>query len=685
MTRSSSPPAGMDSRAYRLAWPGHVRLLRGGPAGRAGLQGRRARRRRRRAVDHGTVAVDLRRRRLGRPACRRRLRPGRAVDLAARRAALLHPRAGRCTAMLERRRAVTAPGSLHRRRHRQRRGAAPCPTCGGCSTCSPGGAARGCSAATSPEALFAAHGFEVDRGPARRARRRLRPLAGPRPAAAGHGRAAGVLRPRQADSDDRSGRSSSSAAAWPASPPRSRWPARPPGHGARRGAGPPPEGPAGEAAQLWDRPTVPQALHAHTFTRSASRSLRDRAAAGVRRRRSERGRARSISRDAAAHRCRSPTATRNWSPSPAGATSRAVLHRVVRPLPGVEVRHRRPGARPAARRRRGGGSPASSSTGGERIAADAGAGRHRPARESRPGWPPPGIRLRRDQIDAHQHPLLHPLLPHAAPGLPGALTAATRPAASRDTTRRVVHPGDNDTFSIRSVVHAEDPALRALRHAGGVHRGRRDRRRTSPLARRRADDRRSARVRHHHARPTCCGRSPPPSRAVAGLFPVGDAACVTNPLFGRGMSLAIAHAFRLADAARRRTPRSARRRASGPPARRPTLLAPWYQRAVARRHGADRALAGGGHGTRAGRPGPAVSSSAHGRPGRHAPTRPCGAASPGADGSANRRGGVRRPRHRRPGARRPATDARRRADPRRPAAAVERPEHRRPERSAPGR
>jgi flavin-dependent dehydrogenase len=34
---------------------------------------------------------------------------------------------------------------------------------------------------------------------------------------------------------------------------------------------------------------------------------------------------------------------------------------------------------------------------------------------------------------------------------------------------------------------------------------------------------------------------------VAGLFPVGDAACVTNPLFGRGMSLAIAHAFALAD------------------------------------------------------------------------------------------------------------------------------------------
>ncbi|MGG7570607.1 hypothetical protein [Streptomyces sirii] len=36
-------------------------------------------------------------------------------------------------------------------------------------------------------------------------------------------------------------------------------------------------------------------------------------------------------------------------------------------------------------------------------------------------------------------------------------------------------------------------------------------------------------------------------RPVAGLFPVADAACVTDPLYGRGVSLAFAHAFALAD------------------------------------------------------------------------------------------------------------------------------------------
>jgi hypothetical protein len=34
---------------------------------------------------------------------------------------------------------------------------------------------------------------------------------------------------------------------------------------------------------------------------------------------------------------------------------------------------------------------------------------------------------------------------------------------------------------------------------------------------------------------------------VAGLVPLGDAAAITNPLYGRGVSLAFAHAFRLGD------------------------------------------------------------------------------------------------------------------------------------------
>jgi hypothetical protein len=46
---------------------------------------------------------------------------------------------------------------------------------------------------------------------------------------------------------------------------------------------------------------------------------------------------------------------------------------------------------------------------------------------------------------------------------------------------------------------------------------------------------------------TLSGAAGPQQCPVPGLFQVGDAACITNPLFGRGMSLALDHAFRLAD------------------------------------------------------------------------------------------------------------------------------------------
>jgi 2-polyprenyl-6-methoxyphenol hydroxylase-like FAD-dependent oxidoreductase len=43
-------------------------------------------------------------------------------------------------------------------------------------------------------------------------------------------------------------------------------------------------------------------------------------------------------------------------------------------------------------------------------------------------------------------------------------------------------------------------------------------------------------------------RLPPSSqRPVTGLFAVGDAVCTTNPSYGRGVSLSLAHAFLLAD------------------------------------------------------------------------------------------------------------------------------------------
>jgi hypothetical protein len=65
---------------------------------------------------------------------------------------------------------------------------------------------------------------------------------------------------------------------------------------------------------------------------------------------------------------------------------------------------------------------------------------------------------------------------------------------------------------------------------------------------------------------------------VQGLFPVGDAACVTSPVYGRGVSLALAHAYRLAevlDAEPRVGAGQSRQAARAAEA----LLAPWYQQA----------------------------------------------------------------------------------------------------------
>jgi hypothetical protein len=66
---------------------------------------------------------------------------------------------------------------------------------------------------------------------------------------------------------------------------------------------------------------------------------------------------------------------------------------------------------------------------------------------------------------------------------------------------------------------------------------------------------------------------------VEGLLPVGDAACVTNPLYGRGVSLALAHAFQLADLlAVHPSPGPEQSRAAAWLAR--ALLIPWFEAAT---------------------------------------------------------------------------------------------------------
>jgi len=90
-------------------------------------------------------------------------------------------------------------------------------------------------------------------------------------------------------------------------------------------------------------------------------------------------------------------------------------------------------------------------------------------------------------------------------------------------------------------------------------------------------------------------RAAPGERDAGGVFAVGDAACVTDPIFGRGMSLALVHAFRLADLlADHPQPDGAQRKLAADLA--DELLRPWYEQAEhdsVQRTLAWRAAAGG--------------------------------------------------------------------------------------------
>ncbi|MFL6075749.1 MAG: tryptophan 7-halogenase [Mycobacteriales bacterium] len=68
-------------------------------------------------------------------------------------------------------------------------------------------------------------------------------------------------------------------------------------------------------------------------------------------------------------------------------------------------------------------------------------------------------------------------------------------------------------------------------------------------------------------------------RPVPGLFIVGDAACTTNPAYGRGVSLALAHAYLLADTLTEH-PEAGEAQSRAFAAATERLLLPWFHEAV---------------------------------------------------------------------------------------------------------
>ena len=294
---------------------------------------------------------------------------------------------------------------------------------------------------------------------------------------------------------------------------------------------PPPDGPAGEAGQRWSRPTVPSFGHSHTLPSLGVTTLLERAPEVIKA---------ALDADAVlldvvpgagelvALACRRPTLE-------------VVLHRIVESLPGVEIRH---GVRVTGLNlvgRRVTGVLAAGELLPAEIVIDA-TGRSARAR----AWLAAlGIPLAPDRAGpTAMHVFCRFYERH---GAMGPLNRGNAAGGLDDHHAAVLHPGDGRTFSVAFGVL---PGNRSLRQADSFTAAAR----ATPFIQdwlETAEPTSEIRV---LTSPPNLLRTLAVAPPVAGLYPVGDAACVTDPMYGRGMSLAIAHAFRLvepgADAAR---------------------------------------------------------------------------------------------------------------------------------------
>ena len=166
------------------------------------------------------------------------------------------------------------------------------------------------------------------------------------------------------------------------------------------------------------------------------------------------------------------------------------------------------------------------------------------------------------------------------PGYPTALHRGNAAGAIDETFAAVVHPADNDTFSVTLATLPDDELMHELADDDGFARVVA----SIPLIAPWVDPLSSVPItaaREYKCPPNML-RAAAVTRhmPVAGLYPVGDAACLTNPLYGRGLSLALQHAFALADVLVSH-PAVDRLQVDRAAACARKLLVPWFRQAVA--------------------------------------------------------------------------------------------------------
>lgn len=344
----------------------------------------------------------------------------------------------------------------------------------------------------------------------------------------------------------------------------------------------PPAGEVAAAAGRWARPTVPQGIHSHTLTSLGVKVLRERAphvldaalAAGA-----QLLDLTEALPKGAADGGREPGDEELVALGCRRTALELVLYRAVAALPGVEIRHGR--AVGALELDPGDGRVRAVRTdGGERIAADVvidATGRQAAARS----WlRAAGVPVAEDRVGPSGLSGFTRFYRLTGEGRPGPLNRGNAAGDIFDHYAGVLHPGDNGTFSIALATLPGDRALHGLLTPAGFTAAARA---TPGLGAWLADGV-SEPISPVHAITsppnTLRGTATSAQRPVPGLFPLGDAACVTNPLFGRGMSLALAHAFRLADllaahpAVDTVQSRAAAREAEA-------LFLPWYEQSAA--------------------------------------------------------------------------------------------------------